>query len=187
MVFCGECGTLNPDGSIRCTRCGATIETSVPEYRVNPIPDPPKQNDVHETEPPKRSHHRKTDPCISLGKSSVSGIVRPGSVITGIIVLIIGVVFLVYGSKWDVLIELTNEDLARFVSILLGIIFSLIGFGLIGSGWATSMETVYLKGGRCQIVEGKGACGGGCNSCVFAKRYVELNNPDPNDSDDGRW
>ncbi len=185
MVFCGECGAFNLDGSMRCSKCGAVIETSVPEDRVNPIPNPPEQNDAYETEPPKRSHYRRIDPSISLGKSSVSGIVRPGSVIAGAIMLIIGVIFLVYGSKWDVLIELTNEDLARFASIILGIIFSLIGFGLIGSGWATSMETVYLKGGRCQIVEGKGMCGGGCNLCVFAQRYVELNNPDPDDSDDG--
>ncbi len=167
-----------------CSKCGAVIETSIPEYRVKPIPDPPKQDDAHETEPPKRTHHRKTDPCISLGKSSVSGIVRPDNVIAGVIILIIGVVFLIYGSKWDVLIKLTNEDLAPFVSILLSIILSLIGFGLIGSGWATSMDKIYLKGGRCQIVEGKGMCGGGCNLCIFAQRYVELNNPDPNDSEE---
>lgn len=185
MVFCGECGAFNLDDSKKCSKCGAIIETSIPEDHVDTTTNPTEQNDTYTTESPKKSHHGKVDPSISLGKSSVSGIVRPGSVIAGFIVLLIGVFILTHGSKWDVLIELTNEDLARIASILLGIIFSLIGLGLIVSGWATSMETVYLKGGICQIVEGKGKCGGGCNQCIFAQRYVELNNPDPEDSDDG--
>ncbi len=45
MVFCGKCGTKNPDDNLYCRQCGARISQSIPT-ESEPVPEPePKRTE----------------------------------------------------------------------------------------------------------------------------------------------
>ena len=205
MTFCGKCGYKNPEISVRCLRCGAELQIrkfeppAPPEPEPEPIPEPvvekvpepePKPEPVKE-KPSIRSvmpePKRTRDPGtggIEVGKAAVSGMTRPQYLVVGLIGIVIGAYVAYMGSSWGRDVGNISEDMIGTGLMIFGALIVIAGIAAMVSAWTRSMETIYLKGGYCQLSDAKCMCNGGCNHCVFAQRYVEIVNPDKDDSED---
>lgn len=114
---------------------------------------------------------------VMLGPDAVRGLARPQFLAIGFILLIFGAVIAYVGNSmvpdgW------TKEDLPAVIMMIFGILMVFVGIGTMAMAWVRTMETIYLRGGYCQITDERCMCNGGCNKCVFALKYIEFNNED---------
>lgn len=176
MVYCGECGKRNSDGAGRCIYCGALLQGPIPVEETREVPprEPPARTEPWQQQRTRDRPRASRNPKINLGRSAVTGLVSPGSVALGIIMIIAGGALILYRESGI----LESMPSGTAIALIMGVLLILAGIGAIIGAFSKTMETIYLKDGYCQVVNARCGCRGGCNKCVFAQRYVELNNPD---------
>ena len=121
------------------------------------------------------------NPRIELGKSKVKGLVNQEYAVTGVVLVAVGIIMAWVVSQTDMISKIMDDKLLNIIVLGSGLMFIIVGLVMFACAWAVTMEKVYLKNGACQIVEGNVKCTGGCTQCVFAARYVQMNNPDYNE------
>ncbi len=119
-------------------------------------------------------------PRVGLGKSKVRGLVNQEYAVTGVALVAIGIIMAWIVSQTDLISKIIDDKLLNVIILGIGLTFIITGVAVFAAAWAVTMEKVYLRNGACQIVDGKVKCKGGCTQCVFAARYVQMNNPDEN-------
>ena len=82
----------------------------------------------------------------------------------------LGIIILLSAFTLYILYDETDSSLLNPVLT----VFALIGILCILSAFSKNANTVYLKGGKCNILEGSINCSGGCKKCSFAHAYLQM-------------
>ncbi len=93
--------------------------------------------------------------------------VRWGYLHCGIISALIGIT--------AVFLSVTDSSAPRdfYWVTLAGVLIIIVGIAFMALAFTRSANTLYVKKDRCNILEGKIHCSGGCMKCSFAATYLQ--------------
>lgn len=149
MVFCGKCGTRNPDDNLYCRQCGSLLSKDLPEERASIQ----TVSEEHQTPPTEEVHHIPTPDSNPNG----SGVDKAMMVLGGLL-MAVAVAYLMFmkqvdlnmmimgeildtesGTMWDIMTgSSTPVFSAVFIIAMIGMVMSVASpvfsvFGLVGT------------------------------------------------------
>lgn len=101
---------------------------------------------------------------IDIGSEATYNLTNPERLVWGAILAFAGVILLIF----VMLPEYLLPDQIAWISVAIMV----VGIMFAVTAWTQSMDTIYMKNNRCQIVDGDIECHGRCTQCVFAAEYV---------------
>ncbi|KUE73541.1 hypothetical protein AUQ37_08645 [Candidatus Methanomethylophilus sp. 1R26] len=106
-----------------------------------------------------------------------------GRAAVGAVVLLIGLAVIMYSVQFMDVRGSDDDAIRSFIILMLGMFLMTCGVGTILSAFYYTANTMYVKKGRCTIMDGGIACSGGCKSCSVALVYIDKmnggNEPEP--------
>ena len=115
-------------------------------------------------------------PKIRVGKYYNRTLIHPEYLIIATILAFLG----------TLLAYLFSENMVEERMIVLSVSILLYLATIIVAYYAfiIRIETIFLEGGRCGILDAKVNCRGGCNRCIIAHQYISsINQGDPFDDE----